>query len=216
MVGSTPVYSIGTVAETLGIPASTLRTWEDRYGLVVPTRSEGGHRLYSRQDLERLRFIAGHLAEGMQPGEAHRLLADQVRAGSSLTEAAPEAPRLGILLAERDPYSAELADYFLRTEGYEVTVAFSSVEAEAKFDLEKPELVIIDLLISDGGGLALCRRLKDEGHTRVLAVSSFASRDAALAHGADAFLQKPLEPLELVSTVRDLMRDSALVPGVNR
>jgi DNA-binding response OmpR family regulator len=45
----------------------------------------------------------------------------------------------------------------------------------------------------------------------VLAISVLESRDEALAAGADAFLQKPLDPLELVSTVKDLLGASALV-----
>ena len=45
----------------------------------------------------------------------------------------------------------------------------------------------------------------------VLAISVLQARDEALAAGADAFLQKPLDPLELVSTVKDLLGASALV-----
>jgi DNA-binding transcriptional MerR regulator len=51
-VTSPPVYSIGAVARMLGIPPATLRTWEERYGLPVPERSPGGHRLYSRDQTE--------------------------------------------------------------------------------------------------------------------------------------------------------------------
>ena len=45
----------------------------------------------------------------------------------------------------------------------------------------------------------------------VLAISVLEARDEALAAGADAFLQKPFDPLELVSTVKDLLGASALV-----
>lgn len=47
----------------------------------------------------------------------------------------------------------------------------------------------------------------------VIAVSAVEARDAAIDAGADAFLLKPLEPLQLVSTVRDLLRSSALLGG---
>jgi hypothetical protein len=43
-----PVYSIGALARILGIPTATLRTWEERYDVVVPERSPGGQRLYSQ------------------------------------------------------------------------------------------------------------------------------------------------------------------------
>lgn len=51
------VFSIGAVARVLGVPAPTLRNWEERYEVVVPLRSPGGHRLYSRRQLEQLRFL---------------------------------------------------------------------------------------------------------------------------------------------------------------
>ena len=42
----------------LGVPAATIRNWEQRYATIVPERSPGGHRLYSRDQVEQLRFIA--------------------------------------------------------------------------------------------------------------------------------------------------------------
>lgn len=204
------MYSIGTVAEMLDVPVGTLRTWEDRYGLVIPDRSSGGHRLYSREQIEQLRYIVAKVSEGMQPGDAHRLLADQIAMGAPLSVSAIDAPRLAILLAERDPQAADFTDFFLRTEGYEVAIALEADEAQAAFERQKPDLAIVDLLISAGGGLALCRWLKEGGRTRVLAVSTLATREVALAAGADAFMQKPLDPLALVATVRDLLGRSAL------
>jgi DNA-binding response OmpR family regulator len=57
--------------------------------------------------------------------------------------------------------------------------------------------------------VALCQALADEG-ARVIAVSSLAQRARALDAGADVFLQKPLDALQLVSAVRDLLGTSAL------
>jgi DNA-binding response OmpR family regulator len=45
----------------------------------------------------------------------------------------------------------------------------------------------------------------------VIAVSAVEARDAAIGAGADAFLRKPLDPLQMVSTVRDLLRSSAFL-----
>ena len=55
------VYSIGAVARMLEIPAATIRNWEERYVTIVPERSPGGHRLYSREQVEQLRFIAAQV-----------------------------------------------------------------------------------------------------------------------------------------------------------
>ncbi len=204
------IYSIGAVAGMLGIRTVTLRNWEDRYGLVTPERSEGGHRLYSRRQVEQLRFLASKVEQGMLPGDAHRVLAERLDEGEGLplTESQSEV-RLLILLAERDPYSAEFAEYFLKTEGYETLIVLDASDARTRFEELSPELAIVDLLISGGDGYDLCRTLKEQGNSPVLAVSTLESRDEALDSGADAFLQKPFEPLQLVSTVRDLLGTSA-------
>jgi DNA-binding transcriptional MerR regulator len=77
-----------------------LRAWERRYGLLKPSRSPGGLRLYSNDDYERVRLMRSHLASGLAAAEAAALAA-----GASLG-AAPEA---GVLL---DPAIArtDLAD----------------------------------------------------------------------------------------------------------
>ena len=46
-------YSIGDVAKRCGINPVTLRAWQRRYGLLKPQRSEGGHRLFDEEDIQR-------------------------------------------------------------------------------------------------------------------------------------------------------------------
>ena len=70
------IYSIGAVARMLGVPAQTLRAWEDRYQQIVPARSSGGQRLYSRDQVDQLSFIRNQIEQGLQPADAHRLLAE--------------------------------------------------------------------------------------------------------------------------------------------
>lgn len=209
-----PIYSISAVARMLGVPVATLRTWEDRYGLVVPERNTGGHRLYSRDQVEQLKFVKTRMADGVSAADAHRLLADR---NENLSQRASRPggaqTRLLILLAERDPYSAEFQEYFLRTEGFEVEVTLSEGAARESFSDGSPSLVVIDLLISGGTGLDLCRFFKERDGVPVIAMSVLESRDQAIEAGADAFLPKPIEPLDLVSTVRDLLRSSAFLAG---
>jgi DNA-binding transcriptional MerR regulator len=208
------VYSIGAVAKMLGVPVQTLRSWEDRYKQVVPVRSTGGQRLYSRDDVERLRFIREQIQTGLQPADAHRLLADRTRRGAEADRARVEAQggedaAVAVLLAERDPYAASFEDYFLRTEGYTVRSVLDAEAARQVLEDNPPHVLVVDLMISGGAGLALCRSLRDRTSVRILAVSAVDSRDAALDSGVDAFLQKPLDPLQFVSTVRDLLGTSA-------
>ena len=213
MPAEPPIYSIGAVERMLGIPAATVRNWEDRYALVTPERSSGGHRLYTRAQVEQLRFVKQRLDQGLQPAEAHRLLGERLDQGGDLRSAdgSEPSPRLLILLAERDPYAAELAEFFLQTEGYEVVLALDADDAARKFEELLPQLAVIELLISGGTGAALCRRLKEAGVPSCLAISTLDARDQAFAAGADAFLQKPLDPLQFVSTVKDLLGKSAFL-----
>lgn len=55
--GNAPVYPVGTVSRLTGLSPRQIRYY-DKVGLVVPQRSEGGHRLYSREQMEELTLIA--------------------------------------------------------------------------------------------------------------------------------------------------------------
>jgi DNA-binding transcriptional MerR regulator len=125
------VYSIGAVASMLGLPPATLRTWEERYGAVSPSRTPAGQRLYSRHQVEQLRFITAEMDKGMSAADAHRLLANRREdVGRADEQPGAAKPRLLILVAERDEYSAELIEYLLRTEGFGVEVALDADEAQ--------------------------------------------------------------------------------------
>src|SRR5215212_3299508 len=208
--GATPTYSIGAVARMVVVPVATLRSWEERYGIVVPARSEAGQRLYSRDQLEQLKFLRSRIDEGMSPADAHRLL-EQRSPVDPQPVATDSRRRLVILLAERDPYAAELSEYFLRTEGYGVGVACDATSAEELVEVDPPDLTVLEWLISGGAGADLCARLKARSDRPILVISSLPLGDRAIEAGADAFLGKPLDPLQFVSTVKDLLGDSALV-----
>lgn len=202
-----PVYSIGAVARMIGVDVAILRAWEERYGLVVPARSGGGQRIYSRDDLDRLRFVVRAMEEGAAAGDAHRLLGEELRSGPPARSRAEKS--VLILLAERDRFAAELAEYLLRTEGYDVCVALDPAEALRLQRDRAPDLVVVELMMA-GGGLRLCEQLLGESEPPLLAVSVLDLADQALEAGAAAFLVKPIEPLQFVSTVRDLLGQSAL------
>jgi DNA-binding transcriptional MerR regulator len=209
------IYSIGAVARMLGVPTQTLRAWEDRYQQIVPARSSGGQRLYSRDQVDQLSFIRNQIEQGLQPADAHRLLAQHHSEVASISVEQHRSTRANVdaattvLLAERDAYAAEFAEYFLRTEGYLVRIVLNPAAAAEILRDEPPSVLVVDLLIAGGAGLALCRSARDRGSVPVLAVSAVDQRDEALAAGAEAFLVKPLDPLQFVSTVRDLIGTSA-------
>ena len=161
--------------------------------------------------MAQLSFVGEQIEQGFSPGDAHRLLAEQIDQGGDLAGAAgsEEEPGVLILIAERDRVAASLEDYLLRTEGFRVEIATSAEEAERMFDELAPQIVIVELLLSGGVGGQLIEHLKQEGAT-VIAVSPLDAREVAAEFGAAAFVQKPIDPLVLVSTVRDLLGTSAL------
>jgi MerR family transcriptional regulator, light-induced transcriptional regulator len=64
---------IGELARRSGVSPDLLRAWERRYGLLEPVRTDGGYRLYSRDDEARVAAMRTHLASGMSAAEAARL-----------------------------------------------------------------------------------------------------------------------------------------------
>ena len=62
-------YSIGDVAERCGINPVTLRAWQRRYGLLKPQRSEGGHRLFDEEDIQRIEEIKRWISSGTPVGK---------------------------------------------------------------------------------------------------------------------------------------------------
>ncbi|GGD81500.1 MerR family transcriptional regulator [Paenibacillus nasutitermitis] len=69
------MYSIKKVSEMLGIPTVTLRAWENRYHIISPNRSEGGHRMFSDNDIKKLRFLKLQMEKhGLKISEAVHLL----------------------------------------------------------------------------------------------------------------------------------------------
>lgn len=80
-------YTVAAVCAQLGLKADTLRKWERRYGVVEPRRSRGGYRLYSADDLARLRAFMAERGKG-RPGEPSARTARQERARPRISEPA--------------------------------------------------------------------------------------------------------------------------------
>lgn len=77
MTASPTVLRIGELSRRSGVSPELLRAWERRYGLLRPVRSPGGLRLYSDDDLRRVRLMRRHLAEGLAAAEAAALAASE-------------------------------------------------------------------------------------------------------------------------------------------
>ena len=66
-------WSVGRVAERLGVPPATLRTWDRRYGIGPSQRTSGGHRRYSEEDIRRVGVMARFIGRGVPAQTAARV-----------------------------------------------------------------------------------------------------------------------------------------------
>ena len=146
---SVPLFSIGAVARMLDLSAATIRTWETRYGNVRPQRSGGGQRLYSRDQVEQLRFVKNEVSSGRRPAEAHRLLAERVERGDSFGETP-----LRVLLAESRLGAASVLRDLLGSDSFEVVLAADPTRAKEAFDELAPAVVVVDTADDDFADLS--------------------------------------------------------------
>ncbi len=73
-----PALNLKAVLQETGIAADTLRAWERRYGLPLPQRTAGGHRLYSQYDIETIKWLIARQAEGLSISRAVDLWNEQL------------------------------------------------------------------------------------------------------------------------------------------
>lgn len=89
MSSRVPRYRIQTVTEMTGVPASTLRAWERRYGVPSPERTSSAYRLYSDADLDVIKRMRDLCASGLAPSEAVQALRVE-HAAEELREQPPQ------------------------------------------------------------------------------------------------------------------------------
>ncbi len=116
-----------------------------------------------------------------------------------------------VLVVEDDPVIQRLLEVNFELEGFAVLVAADGVEALEVVRRDRPDVVISDVMMPNLSGVELVGRLRAvEGDTRipVILLSAKAQSgdvEAGLAAGADDYLTKPFEPLELVDRVNALL-----------
>lgn len=114
-----------------------------------------------------------------------------------------------ILLVEDDRNLNRGISFKLEKEGYEVSSAFSVREAEALFDVIKPDLVISDVHLPDKSGLDFCRDIRKKSHVYLIFLTAL-DTEADMIHaydlGADDYITKPFSLTVLVSKVHAVMR----------
>ena len=114
-----------------------------------------------------------------------------------------------ILVVDDDPMVATTVQRVLRPEGYEVEVALGGAAALEQARVNRPDLVVLDLMMPGIDGLEVCRQLRADRNLPILmltARSGTADRVRGLDLGADDYLIKPFAYAELLARVRALLR----------
>jgi two-component system phosphate regulon response regulator PhoB len=117
-----------------------------------------------------------------------------------------------ILLVEDDANLVELVSYNLEKEGFQVIRTGDGEEALILAEEEKPDLVILDWMITNLSGIEVCRRLRRAPATASLPIvmltarAEEADRIRGLETGADDYVTKPFSPRELIARVRAVLR----------
>lgn len=114
-----------------------------------------------------------------------------------------------ILIVDDEPNIREVVGLYLRREGYTVVEASDGEEALELYRQDRPDLVVLDLVLPKLGGLEVCRRIQSERRVPLIMLTARGEEeDRALGFeaGADDYVVKPFRPRDLVARVAALLR----------
>ena len=114
-----------------------------------------------------------------------------------------------ILIVEDDPKTAATLRLYLEHAGFEVSVAATGPEALRTQRASPSDLVLLDVMIPEVDGLAVCRALRAESDVATILVTARTTEGdklEGLASGADDYVTKPFSPREVVARVRAVLR----------
>lgn len=135
-----PRHPIKVVSSRTGLSPEVLRVWEKRYGVVHPVRTEGGQRLYSDEEIERLRLLRALTLEGRRIGEVSPLSTENLRALLIEDQDAPRPPAEETQVPPL-PENAAFRERALRAVEDLDQPALRSILAQAQLSLSGSEFV---------------------------------------------------------------------------
>jgi DNA-binding response OmpR family regulator len=121
-------------------------------------------------------------------------------------------PPVRILVVDDDPVIQKLLEVNFQMEGYDVATAGDGAEALASVAAQRPDAVVLDVMMPKIDGIEVLRRMKADPGTAAVPVLLLSARAQAkdiadgLDAGADAYMTKPFDPVELLERVTSLLK----------
>jgi len=125
-------------------------------------------------------------------------------------------PARKILIVDDETRLVDVLRAYLERDGYRVAAAYNGREALLLARREKPDLVLLDLMLPEIDGMEVCRTLRKESDVPIImltARSEETDKLIGLELGADDYVTKPFSPREVVARVRAVLRRSLMSPG---
>jgi signal transduction histidine kinase len=117
-----------------------------------------------------------------------------------------------VLIVDDNKENVDLLAYFLKPQNYQIITAYDGAEALLRVESENPDIILLDIMLPKLDGFQVCERIKKNQDTRfipiimITALKELKDKIRSLEAGADDFISKPFENVELLTRVRSLMR----------
>src|SRR5215212_9836274 len=116
-----------------------------------------------------------------------------------------------ILLVDDEPEILEICRDYLNASSYDVVTARDGAQGLSAFRRERPDLIVLDLMMPEMDGLEVCRAIRRESNVPIIMLTARVDETdklIGLELGADDYITKPFSPRELVARVRAVLRRS--------
>ena len=118
-----------------------------------------------------------------------------------------------IMVVDDDSNICELLRLYLEKEGFETVIASDGAKAVAMFDVEKPDLMLLDVMMPHLDGWQVCREIRKKSQCPIIMITAKGEvfdRVLGLELGADDYVVKPFETKEVIARIKAVLRRSGI------